>query len=126
MLQQDTLERSPDVRVPEMVEQLVKLPKTVSQDEVKQRTVECIVDTPVPQVVEELVELHIVEKTDETSEFDAGAGEDPFAKVKSSITGLISRLQFIDKVVDILVVAQRQPCCVGRAGSTGVRRDEDS
>ena len=40
--------------VPEMVEQLVKLPKTVSEDGVQQRTVEHTADIPVPQVVEEL------------------------------------------------------------------------
>ena len=74
---------------------------------------EYIADIPVPQVVEELVELQIVGKFDETPEFDAGAGEDPFAKVKGLITGLISRLQekilqFIGKAVDIPVLAQRQ------------------
>ena len=44
------------VLVPEMVEQLVKLPKTVSEDGNQQRTAEHIADIPVPQDVEELVE----------------------------------------------------------------------
>ena len=44
-----------DVLVPDMVEQLVKLPNTVSQDRIRQRTVEQIVDTSDPQVVEKLV-----------------------------------------------------------------------
>ena len=46
-----------DVFVPEMVEQLVKLPKTVSQDGIRQRTAERIADIPVPQTLEELVEV---------------------------------------------------------------------
>ena len=44
-----------DVLVPDMVEQLVKLPNTVSQDRIRQRPVEQIVDTSDPQVVEKLV-----------------------------------------------------------------------
>ena len=39
-----------------MVEQLLEVPETVSQDRIRQRTVEQIVDAPVPQVVEELAE----------------------------------------------------------------------
>ena len=44
------------VPVPEMVEQLVKLAKTVSEDGNRQRTVERIPNIPVPQVAEELEE----------------------------------------------------------------------
>ena len=54
---QDSVERVLDVGVPEMVEQLVKLPKTVSEDGIQQRIVERIADIPVPQVVEELAEF---------------------------------------------------------------------
>ena len=43
-----------DVTVPEMGEQLVEVPETISQDRIRQRTVEQIVDAPVPQAVEEL------------------------------------------------------------------------
>ena len=51
---QGTVEQIPDVLVPEMVEQLVKLSKTVSVDRIQQQTVEHITaDTPVPQDVEE-------------------------------------------------------------------------
>ena len=47
-----------DVLVPEMVEQLAKLSKTVPQDRIQQRTVEHIAaDTPVPQDVEEPAEF---------------------------------------------------------------------
>ena len=40
-----------------IVEQLVEVPKTVSQDRIQQRTLQQIPDTPGPQVVEELVEV---------------------------------------------------------------------
>ena len=46
-----------DVPVPEMVEQLVKLPKTVSEDGIQQPTVEQIVDILDPQDVEEPAEF---------------------------------------------------------------------
>ena len=72
-----------DVLVPDMVEQLVKLPNTVSQDRIRQRTVEQIVDIPVPQDVEELVEVsrvsqdkiqqRFVEQTDETPDISFAA-----------------------------------------------------
>ena len=45
------------VPVPRMTEQLVEVPKFVSQDRIQQRTLDKISDTPVP-VVEELVGLH--------------------------------------------------------------------
>ena len=49
-----TVEQIPDFLAPEMVEQLVKLPTTVSENRIQERTVEHIAaDTPVPQVVEE-------------------------------------------------------------------------
>ena len=44
-----------DVLVPEMVEQLVKLPMTESDDRTQQRTAEHIAVIPVPQGVKELV-----------------------------------------------------------------------
>ena len=81
-----------------MVEQLVKLPNAVSQDRIQERTVERMADIPVPQVVEELVEVfnsRIVAKIDEVCKTTRAAFE-----------GAIS--QFIDKVVDISVVAQRR------------------
>ena len=112
------MEEITDVPVPEMVEQVVKLPNTVSQDRIQERTVERIADIPVPQVVEELIEafkLQVVERIDETSEiqtvrghsallaqlasrisaimkFGAETGDGPFVKVKGSITESISRL----------------------------------
>ena len=53
---QGTAEHILDVLVPDMVEQLVKLPNTVSQDRIRQSTVEQIVDFLVPQDVEEPAE----------------------------------------------------------------------
>ena len=41
----------------------------------------------------EIPQLRIIEKIDETPEFDASTGENPFAKVKGVITELISRLE---------------------------------
>ena len=40
-----------------MVKKLVEVPKTVSQDRIKQQTVEHIIDIPDPQIVEELAEI---------------------------------------------------------------------
>ena len=54
---QDTVERVLEVPVPEMVEQLVKLLKTVSEDGIQQRNVVRIADIPVPQVVKGLVKV---------------------------------------------------------------------
>ena len=44
-----TVEQILDVLAPEMVEQLVKLPKTVSQNRTKQQTEEQVINAPVPQ-----------------------------------------------------------------------------
>ena len=52
-----TVEQIPDVLAPEMVEQLVKLPKTVSQNRTQQQTEEQVINAPVPQVMEELLEV---------------------------------------------------------------------
>ena len=144
-IEQSTVEQIPDTLGPEMVEQLMKLPKTVSQDEIQtvqpmevpllksinkvvdapvvvqrkvhvnqnvQKTIEdiqlqytddvvdvlvvVVVQIPQVQVVAETVEiprLRIVEKIDETPEFDAGIGKNPFAKVEGLITRLIDRSQ---------------------------------
>ena len=53
LLLTDTVERVVDVPVPEMVEQLVKLPKTVCEDGLQERTMEQTVDILVPRDVEE-------------------------------------------------------------------------
>ena len=95
----------------EMVEQLVKLPKTVSEDRIQERTEEQVIDIPVLADVEELMEVsevlhqdrsqqYFVEHTDATPDIS-------FAEkiVEKLVTQL---LQFIDEVVDIPVVAMRQ------------------
>ena len=98
-----------DVPVPEMVEQLMELLNAVSQDRVQERTEERIDGFPVPQVEEGLVEVFKALPQDRVQhrsveqqpasrmsaimKFDAGAGEDPFAKMKGLITELISQLQ---------------------------------
>ena len=56
-----------DVPVTEMVKQLMKLPKTVSEDGIQQRTVERIADIPVPQVAEELVLRGVSQGQDPTA-----------------------------------------------------------
>ena len=43
-----------DVLVPDTVEQLVKLPKTISEDKIQERTARGMADIPVPQVVKGL------------------------------------------------------------------------
>ena len=62
------VEQIPDVLVPEMVEQLVKLPKTVSVDRIQQRIAEHIAVIPVPQGVKELVVVFRVFSQDRIQE----------------------------------------------------------
>ena len=99
-----------DVLVPEMVEQLVKLPKTVSEDRIPQRTAERIVNIPVPQDVEELVEVSRVFPQDRIQQrFGEQTDETPdISLVNTRVQHVVPLLQFTDKVVDIPVVAQRQ------------------
>ena len=89
---QGTVEQISDVPVPQMVEQLVKLPKTVSQDRIQQRTAEQIVDIPVPQVVEELVEVSRVFRQDRIQQrFVEQTDETPDISLKRSLRGLSLR-----------------------------------
>ena len=68
-----TVGQIPDVLAPEMVEQLVKLPKTVSKNEIQERTVEHIAaDIPVLQVAEELMEASKVFPEDKIQKRFAG------------------------------------------------------
>ena len=55
-----------------------------------------VVQIPQVQVMAETIEiprLEIVEKIEQTQEFDAGTGKNPFAKVKDLVTELTSQLQ---------------------------------
>ena len=63
-ISQYTIEHTLDVPMPEMVKQLVEVPKTISQNRIQQRTMKQIVDDPVVQVVQ-IPQLHVVEKTAE-------------------------------------------------------------
>ena len=62
-----------DVLVLETVGQSVKLPSTVSEDRIQERTAERIADIPVPQVVEELVEVSKVFPSGQESAVLCGA-----------------------------------------------------
>ena len=129
---QGTAEQILDVLVPETVEQLVKLPKTVSEDGIKQRTVEGIADIPVPQVVKELVKVSKVFSQDRVEQRYGGQitktpgvslaekivkipvfqhevlenPDDACKMTRAAFKGAIT--QFIEKAVDVPVVAQRQ------------------
>ena len=46
-----------DVHVPQVVGQVLEVPKTASRDQTLQDTVERVVDVPVPEMVEQLVKL---------------------------------------------------------------------
>ena len=103
------VEQMLDVLVPEMVEQFVELLNAASQDRIQERTVEWIDGFPVPQVAEGLIEVfkalpqdrvqqrsvepQLASRMSVIMKFDAGAGEDAFAKVKGFITELICPLQ---------------------------------
>ena len=63
-ISQYTIEQTLDVPMPEMVKQLVEVPKTISQNRIQQRTMKQIVDDPVVQVVQ-IPQVHVVEKTAE-------------------------------------------------------------
>ena len=82
-----------------MVEQLVKLPNTVSLARIEERIVERIADIPVLQVVEELVEV-LLRKLVRLQRIQTRVCK------MAAFEGAIS--QFIDKVVDFSVVAQRR------------------
>ena len=60
-ISQYTIEQTLDVPMPEMVKQLVEVPKTISQNRIQQRTMKQIVDDPVVQVVQ-IPQVHVVEK----------------------------------------------------------------
>ena len=130
---QGTTEHILDVLVPDMVEQLVKLLNTVSQDRIRQQTVEhIVVDIPVLQVAEELVEVSKVfpkdrvqqssaEQTVETPDITLGEKivEGPVTQtpqvVNTDVQHVVNTVeaemlvtQFTDKVVDVPVVARRQ------------------
>ena len=98
-----------DVLVPEMVEQLVKQPKTIPQERIPQRTVEHITaDTPVPQDVEDLVEFFKAFSQDRVQlRFRGQIIANPAITLAEKIIEM-PVTQFTDKVVDIPVLAQRQ------------------
>ena len=68
-ISQYTIEQTLDVPMPEMVKQLVEVPKTISQNRIQQRTMKQIVDDPVVQVVQ-IPQVHVVEKTVEIPQLD--------------------------------------------------------
>ena len=70
-----TVEQIPDILVPEMVEQLVKLPETVSDDKIQQRTAEHITVTSVLQDVKEMVEVSGVFSEGQDSTAFSGADQ---------------------------------------------------
>ena len=61
-ISQHTIEQTLDVPMPEMVKQLVEVPKIMNR--IQQRTMKQIVDDPVVQVVQ-IPQVHVVEKTAE-------------------------------------------------------------
>ena len=117
-------------------EQLVKLPKTESDDRIQQRTAEHIAVIPVPHVVEKLVVVSSVfphdrsqqrfaEQTGETLDISLAEKivEEPITQtqgktqqvvnthvlhVVNTVDAEVPLSQFTDKAVDIPVVAQRQ------------------
>ena len=98
-----------DVLVPEMVEQLMKLSKTVSMGRIQERTAEQTVDILVPQDVEEPAEFFKASSLDRVQQSSVEQTvETP------DITTLAEKIiempvtQFTDKVVDIPFLAQRQ------------------
>ena len=119
-----------------MVEQLVKLPKTESDDRIQQRTAEHIAVIPVPQVVEKLVMVsRVFPRTGVSSVFAEHTGqtldvslaekivEEPITQpqrktqqvvnthvqhVVNTVDAEVPLSQFTDEAVDIPVVTQRQ------------------
>ena len=96
-----------DVLVPDMVEQLVKLPNTEPQDRVRQRFVEQTDETPDFSLAENIVEGPVTQTQGETQQ----AVNTRVQHVVDTVeTAEVPLLQFTVKVVDIPVVAQRQIC----------------
>ena len=124
-----------DVLVLETVEQSVKLPSTISEDRIQERTAQRIVDIPVPQDVEELVEVPTVSQDRIQQRFAEQTIDSlGISLAEKIVEGLVTQTQgntqqvvntdvqhvvntveaevplsqFIDKAVEIPVVAQRQ------------------
>ena len=115
-----TCEQVVDVRMPQVIGQVLEVPKISSQDRDLHGTVEQIPDVPVPEMVEQNVE-----QTDETPDlsFAEKIIEKPVTQtqgktqqvvnthvqhVVNTVDAEVPLSQFTDKAVDIPVVAQRQ------------------
>ena len=61
--------------VPQVVEQIIEVPKISSQDCILQRTVERVLDVPVPQIIEEVVEVPKIVSQDRIQQRTSGCGK---------------------------------------------------
>ena len=103
--------------VPQVVEELAEISKVFSLDRVQQRSVEQDIETPAISLVEKIVEMPVTRKTQQVAnthvQHVVNAVEVEKHIIQEKINQETKRIeipppQFIDKAIDILVMAQRQ------------------
>ena len=119
-IQQRTVEQTVDILVPQDVEEPAEFFKAFSQDRVQLRFVGQIIETPAISLAEKIVEVPVIQ-TEEKTQQDVNmcvqhvvnAVEVEKHIIQEKVNQETKRievppLQFMDKAVDIPVVAQRQ------------------
>ena len=116
-IQQRTVEQIIDASVPQTVEELAEVSKVFSLDGVQQRFGEQIIETPTISLAEKIVEMPITRKTQQGVnthvQHVVNAVEVEKHVVQEKINQETKRIEipplhFMDKAIDIPVVAQRQ------------------
>ena len=134
-IQQRTVGQIVDVPVPQAVEELAEVFRVFSQDRIQQRAVEQTIDTPAISLVEKIVELPATQTRAETQQvanthvqrvvntvevempkITKQTVQKPIIHEKiNQLTKHIEVPQFLTRVADMLVVAQRQVSMVQKA-----------
>ena len=116
-IQQRTVERIADIPVPQVAEELVEVSKVFPKDRLQQRFVEQSIDTHGISLAEKIVEGPVSQTQGKTQQFVNTSVHYVIEVETHIIQGKINQvtrhvettlLQFIDKAVNIHVVAQRQ------------------
>ena len=101
-IQQRNVERIVDIPVPQDVEEQVEVFKVSHQDRVKQRFVEQTIETPAFSIAEKAVEILVIQTQEKTRQ----VANTHVQHVVSAVEAEVPLSQFIDKAVEIPVVAQ--------------------
>ena len=129
-IRQRTVEQIVDAPVPQVVEELAESSKVLFQDRIQQRAVEQIIENPANSVAEMIVEVPVIQTPERTQQVvnthvqhvvNAVKAEKPkiieltvqrkkpiIQEKINQVTTHIEVPQFVDKIADMPVVAQRQ------------------